>query len=95
MLPAGIVFTGGGANLDGLVELAKQELQLPARIGKPKLEISGSAMNLDEPEYSTALGLMLDGFDQLGSTGFAFSLPKGNVKDIASTIKGLLQKFLP
>lgn len=95
MLPAGIVFTGGGANLDGLVELAKQELQLPARVGKPNLEISGSATNLDEPEYSTALGLMLDGFDQLSSGGFSFSLPKGNVGDIVSTVKGLLQKFLP
>ena len=95
LLPAGIVFTGGGANLDGIIELAKHELQLPAQIGKPNLEISGSVNNLDDPDYSTALGLMLDGYDQLGNGGFSFSLPKGNVTDILSTAKGWLQKFLP
>ncbi|MCX6780737.1 MAG: cell division protein FtsA, partial [Candidatus Magasanikbacteria bacterium] len=35
LLPAGILFTGGGARLDGLVELAKKELRLPAALGYP------------------------------------------------------------
>ena len=30
MLPAGVILTGGGAKLGGLVELAKDKLRLPA-----------------------------------------------------------------
>ena len=36
LLPAGIVLTGGGAKLPKIVELAKRELKLPARIGLPQ-----------------------------------------------------------
>ena len=36
LLPAGIVLTGGGAKLPGVIELAKREFRLPASLGKPK-----------------------------------------------------------
>jgi len=36
LLPGGIVLTGGGAKLPGMVELAKKEFNLPCRIGYPK-----------------------------------------------------------
>ena len=35
LLPAGLVLTGGGAKLAGIVELAKKKLKLPCRIGIP------------------------------------------------------------
>ena len=55
-LPAGIVLTGGGAKLPGTVELAKKELKLPCRIGKPS-----NFIGLDEdPSLSTVSGLILD-----------------------------------
>ena len=95
MLPAGVVFSGGGANLNGIIETAKHELDLPAQIGKPNLEITGSVNHLDDPQFSTALGLMLDGYNQIASGGFSFSLPKGNINDTLSIVKGWMQKFLP
>jgi len=36
-LPAGVVLTGGGAKIPGILELAKQELKLPIQIGIPEL----------------------------------------------------------
>jgi len=36
LIPAGLILTGGGAKLKGLVELAEQMFSLPVRIGAPR-----------------------------------------------------------
>ncbi len=54
---AGVVFTGGGARLAGLCDVAEQILNPSARIGlAPRLE--GSPEELCEPAYTTLLGLL-------------------------------------
>ncbi|GAF81448.1 unnamed protein product, partial [marine sediment metagenome] len=65
-LPAGVVLTGGGAKIDGIVELTKSTLCLPAQVGKPILEISGLVDKVDDPIYSTSIGLMLYGKSKIG-----------------------------
>src|SRR3989344_651428 len=57
-LPAGAILTGGGAKLDGVVELAKRELRLPVQIGFPQ-NISTIIDRVDDPAYATAVGLVL------------------------------------
>lgn len=57
-LPSGVVLTGGGAQLKGIVDYAKQTLGLAARIGKPS-GYGGVADNIEQPSYATAIGLML------------------------------------
>ena len=57
-LPSGVVLTGGTANLSSIVEYTKQTLGLAARIGKAK-GFGGVAEHLDEPQFATAVGLML------------------------------------
>ena len=57
-LPGGVVFVGGGANMPGLAEFAKNKLQLPAKIGSVR-GISGLSDIVAAPEYATAVGLML------------------------------------
>ncbi len=57
MLSAGIVFTGGTANLRGLPELSEQVLHIPARIGVPG-RVHGLIDSLDDPSYSTVVGLL-------------------------------------
>lgn len=56
-LAAGIVLTGGGAQIDGLVECAQRVFHTQVRIGKP-LNITGLTDNAQEPYYSTAVGLL-------------------------------------
>lgn len=51
VLTGGLVLTGGGARLKGLVEYAGNRLGLPARIGNP----AGTLVN--GPEFATAVGL--------------------------------------
>ena len=60
LLPAGIVLTGGMAQLPGLAELSRERLEMPVRIGRPDGVVS-SVMDLSSPEYATAVGLLLWG----------------------------------
>jgi cell division protein FtsA len=59
IIPAGIVFTGGSANLPGLAELASDVTKLPVRIGLP-VNLNGVSNNmLNDPAYATSVGLLL------------------------------------
>ncbi|MFQ5662481.1 MAG: cell division protein FtsA [Terriglobia bacterium] len=55
---AGLVLTGGGAQLEGLAELTAQGLQLPVRVGLPK-GLVGAGSTLANPACATAVGLVL------------------------------------
>jgi cell division protein FtsA len=67
MLPAGVVFTGGGSKMEDIVELAKEELRLPAQMGVPVIEIDGLVDKLNDGVYSTSVGLMLYGLENPSS----------------------------
>ncbi len=62
MLPAGVVLTGGGAKIDGVVELARKQFKLPALLAKPQLQVTAIEKAKDQT-FSTALGLMLWGIE--------------------------------
>ena len=55
----GIVLTGGGALIPGSVELAAEIFGLPVRLGFPK-SIEGLENRYLDPQYSTAIGLVLN-----------------------------------
>jgi cell division protein FtsA len=57
-LPSGIVLTGGSAKIKGIAEYTKEKLGLAARVGKP-FGFGGVAENIEEPQFATAVGLML------------------------------------
>jgi cell division protein FtsA len=57
-IPAGIVLTGGGAHLRGLVELAEHIFNLPVRVATP-YGLDEMSEQVSQPEYSTAVGLVL------------------------------------
>ena len=57
-MPAGLVLTGGTAQLPGLRELARQLTQLPVRVGTPG-NLSSLPSDLRTPENATGVGLLL------------------------------------
>jgi len=65
LVPAGLVLTGGGANLSGIEVLGREILQLPVRIGTPT-NIYGISDSLHNPAYSTGVGLLLWGVKHNG-----------------------------
>jgi len=58
LIPAGLVITGGGANLPGIAELGQKVTRMPVRVGYP-LKLNGVSDALDNPAYATAVGLLL------------------------------------
>jgi cell division protein FtsA len=54
-LGAGIVITGGGARLHGLLSVADSVVRMPARIGSP-FGMANLPAHIAEPEYAVALG---------------------------------------
>jgi len=58
VIPAGLVITGGTANLAGIVELAQKITRLPARVGIP-VALYGVSDALNDPAYATGVGLLL------------------------------------
>ncbi|MFZ2226020.1 MAG: cell division protein FtsA [Candidatus Moraniibacteriota bacterium] len=98
LLPAGAVITGGTAKLPGCVDLAKDVLALPAQTGFP-LPLGGLVDKVDDPAFSTALGLVLWGLEDsatfkdnsrnmAGDFGLKF-------KDTTDRMKKMFGKFLP
>jgi len=57
-LGAGVVLTGGGANLLGMLDNAESLLRVSARIGSP-VPLSKMPDELARPEFSTAIGMLL------------------------------------
>jgi cell division protein FtsA len=56
-LNSGLVLTGGGAQLDGLAEIAEQIFDLPIRRAAPT-GVGGLADHVANPSYATAVGLV-------------------------------------
>jgi cell division protein FtsA len=65
--PSGIVLSGGGSLTIGAVESCKRVLQLPARLSHP-VGLSGLTEEIDSPEYATAVGLVLYGYQNNDSS---------------------------
>lgn len=57
LVPAGIVLTGGTAQLRGIRHVAQRVLGVPARVAMPK-ELVGLVDSLRSPAYATSVGLL-------------------------------------
>lgn len=68
MLPAGVIVTGGGAKLSGLLDIMKRMLRLPATFGDLH-NITSVVENATDPSFSTAVGLVLWGAEVRSSAG--------------------------
>jgi cell division protein FtsA len=61
-LIAGIVITGGGAQLRHLVQLVEFITGMDTRIGYPNEHLAKGSDELKSPMYSTGVGLVIKGF---------------------------------
>jgi cell division protein FtsA len=76
-LNSGLVLTGGGANLEGMAEIAEQIFDLPVRRGSPA-GAGGLMDHVNTPECATAVGLVMYAHrhytqQSRGGSGGAFS----------------------
>lgn len=98
-LPGGVVLTGGGAQLRGIADYAKEALQLSARVGRAN-DYGGVAEQVSDPGFASALGLMLIDLENTprGHEG-ARKSHAGNgeagavFNKISSAVSGVIGKF--
>ena len=87
LINAGVVVTGGTANMPGIRDLIEHVFGLPARIGIPQ-GIIGLRERIENPKYATVAGLLKLGVHENISEPHVD--PKGNDKGL----KKLLERFL-
>ncbi len=76
LIPAGIVITGGCANIPGIGQVAEKICKMPVRIGTP-IRLNGvSIESLGNPAYATSVGLILWSMKNKGTSSW-FSKRKG------------------
>ena len=93
-LPAGVILTGGGSKIEGIIDLTKETMRLPVKIGKPVFEIGGLIDKLDDPIYSTSIGLMLWDREKVPSHG-NFHFDFTSVNGVVDRFKSLFKHILP
>jgi len=84
-LPAGVILTGGGSNLPGIVDFVKKQLKLPVKKGVVKDFIALE----EDPSYSTVCGLVMTG---IGQQEIRRPMTEGA---IISRIKKVFRIFVP
>ena len=93
LVAAGMVLTGGTSKMEGVVELAEEIFHMPVRIGSPQ-NIRGLTDIVDNPIYSTGVGLLLYGMQQLSERSMSSKTAKGDGKSFIETVKGWFQDSL-
>lgn len=57
MLPAGAIFIGGGSKIEGVVDVAKEVLSLPAQLGYP-LGLDSISNKVNDIAFTSAIGMV-------------------------------------
>jgi cell division protein FtsA len=90
-LPSGVVLTGGSAKLKGIEGYAKGILGLAVRVGKSS-GYGGVVEHIEEPQFATAVGLMLMDAEDTGGTATQTS-GGGAMKGAGGFVKNFFSKF--
>lgn len=91
LLPAGIIFIGGGSKIPQLEELAKENLKLPSKIGSTDI-FGNLKTKLKDPSYFVALGLIMYSKNKENYVEESFNTI---FKDIKSSIRSGLKQLMP
>ena len=94
-LPAGLILTGGGSQLPGIVELAREVSAQPVRLGAPGEGLSGLVDSVESPRMAVPAGLVLYGARQI-TLGSGFGSGKSRspaVEKVLGPVKRWLQDF--
>jgi len=86
LLSSGIVITGGSAQMRGMVELGEEVFHMPVRVGAPNYNGSLAEV-VRNPRYSTGMGLLMAGLDQVKRDRHA-KMQGAGFKELLEKMKG-------
>jgi cell division protein FtsA len=92
LVAAGVILTGGGALLEGAVEVAADVFKFPVRIGTP-CGISGLKDMVNSPLYATAVGLCQYGLADFEGGDSAKENRRGFLGSAGARLKAWLSEF--
>lgn len=94
MLPAGAVLTGSAVKIPGIIDLARETLNLPVQIGFPT-NYEGVVDKIEDPAYSTAIGLVIWGsrFQNMG--GMKLDFKNIDFQKVPQKLKDFFRGLLP
>jgi len=92
-LRGGVVLTGGGAQLDGLLEMAEQIFDSAVRYGLPT-GLSGLVDVISSPAWATASGMLRYGMASEERRGRARKKGSWSVKGMVGNLKGMFSDLL-
>ncbi len=90
LVAAGIVLTGGTAKMEGVIELAEEIFHMPVRLGAPQ-NIRGLTDIVNNPIYSTGVGLLLFGVKEQKNSAITAQRSKASSNNFFSWLKGWFQ----
>ncbi|MEK7109956.1 MAG: cell division protein FtsA [Patescibacteria group bacterium] len=98
-IPSGLVITGGGALTIGMLETGKRVVGLPIRIGFPE-KVSGLVDEIIDPQYSTTVGLLLYGKNNIlinkdNFKNFGKILKDFKLGNSIGNLKNFFKQFIP
>jgi len=93
MLPAGVVITGAAAKIPGVIDLARETLNLPTQIGFPT-NFEGVVDKIDDPSYATAIGLLLWG-SRFEGRSYGINFRSLDLKKTFSSAKDWIKGLMP
>ncbi len=91
MLAAGVVLSGGTSLMPGIVELAEQVFDMPARSGNPD-DVGGLADVVNSPAHAVGVGLIVYGSKHLEGES-VYGRKIGVVGRISRSIKKFISEF--
>jgi len=94
LLPAGIVFVGGGSKLPGITESAKKYLRLPATLGYP-LDIYSVTEKVNDLGFANVLGLLKWGSLMDTHISKGFSMGSNKITGATNQIKKWIKILIP
>jgi cell division protein FtsA len=87
-LSGGVVITGGGALTKGVADLAREVLGMPVKIGIPSGFSGGLVREIENPTYSTAVGLVIHGLRNQDKAAIRVDTTRsGTVRSVARKMK--------
>ncbi len=95
MLPAGAILTGAAVKMPGVIDIAREVLNLPVQIGFPT-NYEGVVDKIEDPSYATVIGLVIWGSRFQGDAyRIKLDLKGLSLDKMSNGIRSWLRGFLP
>jgi len=95
MLPAGAILTGSAVKMPGVLDLAREILNLPVQIGFPT-NYDGVVDKIEDPSYASVIGLVIWG-SRFQGDGYGLKLDLKNISfdKMSQGVKNWFRGLLP